>query len=54
MNEDTLDLNLCEGNLLGELDVVEHDEGTLDIEHSSVVDAGSDVVVTSGSFDVSN
>jgi hypothetical protein len=39
-------------NLLGELDVVKNDERTLDIENSTVVDSWSDVVVTSGSFDI--
>jgi len=41
-----------ERDLLGELDVVEHDEGTLDIEDSSVVDAGGDVVVRHGGFNL--
>lgn len=54
MNEDTIDLNICKGNLLGELDVIEDDEGTLYIEDGTVIDTGSDVVVTSGGFDVSN
>ena len=34
-------------HLLGELDVVKDDQRTFDIEHSSVVDARSDVVVGS-------
>ena len=38
-------------NLLGELDVVENDKGTLDIQHRAVVHAGSDVVVRHGGFD---
>jgi hypothetical protein len=39
-------------NLLGELDVVQDDKGTLDIEHCSVVDAGRNVVVGSDCLNV--
>ena len=38
--------------LLGELDVVENDEGTLDIEHCSVVDSRCNVVVGSDCLNV--
>ena len=38
--------------LLGELDVVEDDEGTFDVEDGSVVDSGSDVVVSCDSLHV--
>lgn len=41
-------------DLLGELDVVKNDEGTLDVEHSSVVYARSDIVVAHSSLDVSD
>lgn len=51
MKEDT---SFGAEDLLGELDIVEYDERTLDIEHSTVVDTGSDIVVTHSSFDVSN
>ena len=39
-------------HLLGELDIVKNDEGTLDIENCAVVDTGSNVVVAHGCFDV--
>ncbi len=38
--------------LLGELDVVEDDERTFYIEHGSVVNSGSDVVVGGDCFNV--
>jgi hypothetical protein len=38
--------------LLGELDVVENDKGTLDIEYSSVVDTRCNVVVGSDCLNV--
>ena len=37
-----------QGYLLGELDVVEDDEGTFDIEDGAVVHTGSNVVVAHG------
>lgn len=39
-------------NLLGELDVVEDDKWTFDVEDSSVIDTGRNVVVTLGGLDV--
>ena len=39
-------------NLPGELDVVEDDEGALDIEDGAVVHTGRDVVVTGGTGSV--
>ena len=42
------------GNLLGELNIVEDNERALYVEDGTVVDAGSDVVVTHSSFDVGN
>ena len=38
--------------LLGELDVVENDQGTLDIKYGSVVDARCNVVVGSDCLNV--
>lgn len=40
------------GYLLRELDIVKDDEGSFDIEDSTVVNARSDVVVPLGSLDV--
>lgn len=39
-------------DLLGELDVVEHNQGPLDVEDGPVVDSGRDVVVSGHSLDV--
>jgi len=39
-------------HLLGELDVVEDDEGTLDVEHCSVVDSRSNIVISGHCLDV--
>ena len=39
-------------SLPGEFDIVEDDEGSLDIEHSTVVDARRDVVVAHGGASV--
>ena len=38
--------------VLGELDVVEHDKWTLDVENGPVIDPGSDVVIVGGCPDV--
>jgi len=38
--------------VLGELDVVEHDKWSLDVEDGSIVDSGGDVVIVGGCFDV--
>ena len=48
VSESNID-NLC---ILGELDVIQDDQWTLDIEHRSVVDTWRDVVVTSCSCDL--
>lgn len=39
-------------SLLGELNVIEDDEGTFDIKYSSVVNSWSNVVVSCDSFNV--
>lgn len=40
------------GYLLGELDIVKDDEWALDVEHCSVINARSNVVVALGGLDV--
>jgi hypothetical protein len=41
--------NFC---VLGEFDIIENDKRTIDFDDSSVVDSGSDIVVSSNSLDV--
>lgn len=44
--------NIDNLGILGELDVLEDDEWSVDIEDSSVVDSGCDVVVSGGGQEV--
>ena len=39
------ELHVDDLGVSGELNIVEDDEGTLDVEHSAVIDTGSDVIV---------
>ena len=45
---------MAEEYLLGELDVVEDDKGSFDVEHRAVVDSWGDVVIAGRSGSVDN